>query len=153
MLEAKHIVRSHHIEIQAPPDVVFPLFTPLGEKKWVEGWEPVAHYPPSGEATEGAVFTTRAEGEPVTVWAIVAFDAETRYANYLRVRPGSRVAWVQVRCEEAMSGTTRVQVTYTFTALSEEGNRYVSDFTEARYREYIDSWKDTIHRFLGVDRN
>ena len=37
---------------------------------------------------------------------------------------------------------------YTFTALSEDGNRYISDFTEDRYREYIDSWKEAIHRFL-----
>jgi len=150
MFEARHIVRSHGIEIQAEPDVVFPLFTPLGEKKWVEGWEPVPHHPRSGEATEGAVFTTRAAGEPATVWAIVAFDPQTRHAKYLRVTPGSRVAWVEVRCEEATPGTTRVQVTYTFTALSEEGNRYVSDFTEARYREYIDSWKEAIHKFLGT---
>ena len=50
MFEAKHVVRSHTIEIQARPDAVFPLFTPMGEKKWVDGWDPIMHYPRSGEA-------------------------------------------------------------------------------------------------------
>ncbi len=148
MFEAKHVVRSHTIEIQARPDTVFPLFTPMGEKKWVDGWDPIMHYPRAGEAMEGAVFSTRSEGEAETVWAIVEYDPEKRCAKYLRVTPGSRVAVVEVQCSDAAGGATRARVTYTFTALSEEGNRYVSDFTEVRYREYIDSWKEAIHRFL-----
>ena len=55
---------------------------------------------------------------------------------------------VEVQCSEAAGGATRARVMYTFTALSEDGNRYISDFTEDRYREYIDSWKEAIHRFL-----
>jgi len=148
MFEAKHVMRSHTIEIQARPETVFPLFTPLGEKKWVDGWDPILHYPRSGEAMKGAVFSTCSEGEAETVWAIVEYDPPKRCAKYLRVTPGSRVAVVEVQCSEAAGGATRARVTYTFTALSEEGNRYVSDFTEDRYREYIDSWKEAIHRFL-----
>jgi len=148
MFEALHAVRSHTIEIQARPHAVFPLFTPMGEKKWVEGWDPVTHYPRSGEAMEGAIFTTRSEGEAETVWAIVAYEPDETRVKYVRVTPGSRIAVVEVQCEESAAGATRARVTYTLTALSEEGNRYVSDFTEACYREYIDSWQQAIHRFL-----
>ena len=148
MFEANHVVKSHTIEIEARPEVVFPLFSPMGEKKWVEGWNPVMHYPRSGEAMEGAVFATRPEGEAETIWAIVKYEPATWRVEYLRVTPSSRVAVVEVRCEEADGGKTRARVTYTFTALSEEGNRYISDFTDDRYREYIESWQQAIHRFL-----
>jgi hypothetical protein len=150
--EAKHIVRTHTVQLDARPDEVFPLFEPIGEKKWVEGWEPVMHYPRSGAAIEGAVFTTRQEGEAETIWALAEYEREEWRVKYLRVTPRSRVAVVEVRCEDAPGGTTRAHVTYTFTALSEEGNRYLAEFTEPHYREYINSWETDINRYLRGHR-
>ncbi len=47
----------------APPNQVFPLFTPTGEKLWVDGWDPEAVYPESGATEEGMVFKTgRSDG-------------------------------------------------------------------------------------------
>ncbi|MER8800739.1 hypothetical protein NKJ81_03885 [Mesorhizobium sp. M0018] len=33
-----HLARSHSIVLSGPIDGVFPLFTPIGETLWVDGW-------------------------------------------------------------------------------------------------------------------
>ncbi len=146
---ANHIERAHTIELRGPREEIFPLFSPLGEKQWVPGWDPTMHYPPTGESTEGAVFTTSQGGEPDTIWSIVEYEPRDFRVKYLRVTPGSRVAVVEVQCDAAPEGTTRVRVAYTFTALSEEGNKYLADFTEPYYRDYIESWRAAIERYQG----
>ncbi len=146
---AKRIVRTHAIELDGPPETVFPLFTPLGEKKWVEGWEPRMLYPPSGEAVEGAVFTTQHPGEADTIWNILSYAPEIFRVKYARVTPASRFGIVEVRCEKAERDRSRVQVSYIFTALSEQGNKFIEDYSDAFYRDYIDSWGVALNRFLA----
>lgn len=67
--EARHVQRSHTIVLNGVPEVVFPLFTPAGEKLWVDDWDPVYLYPASGETQEGMVFST-------------GHDDETTYESY-----------------------------------------------------------------------
>jgi hypothetical protein len=37
-----HVERRHSIVLSGSIDCVFPLFTPAGEKLWVEGWDRVS---------------------------------------------------------------------------------------------------------------
>jgi len=145
---AKRIDRTHSIELNAPPETVFPLFTPLGEKKWVDGWEPRMLYPTSGEAMKGTVFITQQPGEADTIWNMLNYSPENFRVKYARVTPGSRFGIVEVHCEKLGSDHSRVQVSYIFTALSEAGNDFISNFSETHYRAYIDSWKTQIHSYL-----
>ena len=143
---ARHASHTHAIRVDAPPSQAFPLFTPEGERAWVEGWDPVHLHPPSGEAREGGVFVTHADGEE-TVWMIARYEPERFRAAYARITPGSRAARVEVRCE-AEGDATRVHVTYEVTALSEEGNRFVDAFTAEHYRGFIGGWEDDIREHL-----
>ena len=147
LFAANHIERTHTIEIRGRREKIFPLFSPLGEKDWVPDWDPTFHYPRSGELVEGGVFTTSREGEQDTIWVVMEFEPLEFRVKFARVTPGSRVAVVEVRCEEAAEEATRAQVSYTFTALSEEGNTYLAEFNEAYYRDYIESWIPAIHQF------
>lgn len=144
---AKHIKRSHAIVLNAAVQNLFPLFTPAGEKLWVEEWDPAFLYPPSGETREGMVFTTD-HGNEKTYWSLIEFDPERCYARYARVTPTSRFGLVEVRCEAAGPRQTRAAVTYTFTALTEAGNAYIEEFTEEHYRQMIDSWQAQINACL-----
>jgi len=47
---AQQVTRSHTIHLPATPHEVFPLFSPLGEKHWAQGWEPEMLFPSSGVA-------------------------------------------------------------------------------------------------------
>lgn len=130
--------------------MVFPLFEPLGEKRWVEGWDPVMLFPATGEVVEGGVFITRHDGEE-TIWTIARHDPARRHVRYVRTTPGSRTAVVDVRCEPDGNVGTRAQVTYALTALSEAGNAYIAGFTVDHYNATIDSWQEAISRVLRED--
>lgn len=149
---AKRVVRSGVIELPAPPSQVFPLFTPRGEKLWVDGWDPEAVYPESGTTEEGMVFKTRHPDGSLSVWTMTEHDSENLRVAYVRVTPGSDVCVVTVRCEPDAAGGTRAHVTYTLTVLGERGRAYLAeDFSEKHYQERMQSWEEAITRYLGQD--
>src|SRR4051794_14836050 len=102
------------------------LFTPAGERSWVDGWDPVF---PAGEDGDGArpgtVFTTEHDGT-TTVWTVVARD--DRSVRYARVTPGRWSGLVEVRCRSDGDGATLVSVSYDLTALSDDGRAALAEF-------------------------
>ena len=149
---AQHFTRTRDIRLAAPAEHVFPLFDPVGEKRWADGWEPEMIYPVSGEVEEGMVFITGSHGEARVIWTILAFNAERRRITYLRVTPGSHVARIDIHCEDSLDETTRASISYTFTALTEQGNDYVVRFTEEHYQEWMSSWETAINYYLRHGR-
>lgn len=146
MNHANHVTRAHHILLDAPPAVVFPLFTPAGEKLWIREWDPRYLHPASGETQQGMVFTTGA-GDDLTYWGLVDYDPQRHRARYARVTPASRFGFVEVACTAQGAGT-RVEVTYTFTALTDAGNAFLEQFTEASFSGLIEDWKAKIEAWL-----
>lgn len=149
--EARHVQRSHTIVLKGVPKVVFPLFTPAGEKLWVEGWDPVFLHPASGETQEGMVFVT-GHDEETTYWSLVKYEPAAWLARYARVTPASRFGFVEVECKDAGNGKTRAKVTYIYTALSEIGNRFIDELTAESYCEMIDSWQEKVNSYLASVR-
>jgi hypothetical protein len=145
---ANHVSRTHSISLAGAPEQVFPLFEPVREKSWAPGWEPEMVYPTSGEAVEGAVFTVSADDGHKAIWTIAEYDPSAYRIAYLTVTPESRVARIEVQCSPNTDGTTQAQVTYTFTALSEQGNSFISTQTEESHRHRIESWKTAINHYL-----
>jgi hypothetical protein len=147
---AKRVVRSGVIGLPAPPNQVFPLFTPTGEKLWVDGWDPEAVYPESGATEEGMVFKTGRPDGSHSVWAMTEHDPENLRVAYVRVTPGSDVCVVAVRCEPGPEGGTHAHVTYTLTALGERGREYLAeDFSEEHYQKRMETWEEAITSYLG----
>ena len=146
---AKRASRSHTIHVDAPVGQAFALFDPIAERLWVNGWDPEIVHPPSQEIAPGTVFLTRAPDEPATIWRVESCDRERFYARYLRITPESRLGDVEVQCRPVDDQRTAVVVTYSFTALSPEGNQWVERFTEECYRAFIDSWEKEIRRYLS----
>lgn len=143
-----HVARTHAIRVDAPPEQAFPLFEPVGEKLWAAGWDPEFLHPADGAAREGAVFLTRAAGEPATVWMIARHAPEAGHVAYARITPGIRAVRVDVRCRPDGPGATLAAVTYEYTALSEAPDPYLDGLDEARYREGIEAWGRAIAHHL-----
>lgn len=146
MNHAHHFTRTHHIGLDAPPAVVFPLFTPAGEKLWIREWDPKYLHPATGETQQGMVFTTGA-GDDLTFWALVDYDPQRHRVRYARVTPASRFGFVEVACTAQGAGT-RVEVTYTFTALTNAGNAFLEQFGEEAFRKMIEGWKALLVDWL-----
>lgn len=145
---AQQITRSHTIHLPAAPHVVFPLFSPLGEKHWAHGWHPTMLYPSSGLAQMGTVFTTRHANEPAKIWIIIAYVPERTQVSYLNVLPTSHVSRIEVACERDGDQESTARITYTLTSLTSLGNTYLDGFTQEHYQEYISFWETAITHYL-----
>lgn len=143
-----HRTRSATIRLDAPPDRAFEMFTPLGERAWAQGWDPVFLHPRDGAAGEGSVFITRAGGRE-TIWTTVAHDPPRR-AAYSRVTPGFHAVIVEVRLRDAGDGATLADVAYAFTALTPEGNDAVAGMADG-FDGWMDEWQTSINRALASE--
>ena len=145
-----HVERTGSFTLPLAPDAAFPYFSPEGERRLVADWEPVAHHAPDGTLSrQGAVFTTAVGGE-LTLWLVLEFDPVERAARYARITPGSRLGTVDVRCQETKSeaGATAVEVSYSLTSLSAEGEAVLEAMTPDAYMEMLETWNRLIRATL-----
>jgi hypothetical protein len=154
--EAVHLEKTQTIRFGAPMERVFPMFTPEGERQWVPGWDP--RYLPCErrDLARGTVFTTHLAGE-YTLWIVARVDLDRHEVEYARTVPGSRTGLVRVRCSRqcqsksgALAGTD-VEVTYTLTALSEEGNALLRKLETGGFDAMMRHWEADVARALGTE--
>ncbi len=144
-----HVVLTGVVAVERPPREAFELFTPEGERRWAEGWNP-AWVQPSTPTTlaPGAAFRTTHGGEE-TVWLVVDVDRPAGRVRYVRHTPGSRIGTVEVRCAPGPGGGTAARVTYDMTALSAAGQERLAEL-ESGYDEMLASWKRDIAGAAGT---
>jgi hypothetical protein len=97
------------------------------------------------------VFTT-GHNEETTYWSLVKLDLTGHVARYARVTPASRFGFVEVACEATGNGHTRVTVTYTYTALTDSGNRFIGEFTAESYLQMMASWQQKVNSYLRISK-
>ena len=146
MMNALHSEATHIISLPLPIADCFALFTPIGEKDWVPGWQPRFLWPSDGRTTKGMVFLT-GQGAEETFWTVVDFDEASHYARYCRITPGSRSVLVEIQCAATGLDQTEVEVRYTLTGHNEAGNQAVQAFTAA-FAAMIEEWRTLILNWL-----
>ncbi len=143
--------RSAHITLDAPIEKVFPLFGPVEEKKWAEGWEPEVLYPQDGQPIEGMVFRVSAHGGP-SLWTIAHLDLDKHAIQYVVMTPGTRVVTIKVACRAAGDGKTEAEVTYRAVALSPAGAGYLQRLSEEHYTREMQDWEHSINYYLRTGK-
>jgi hypothetical protein len=138
----KRVHCRHRIIVEAPVERAFMLFTPAGERHWVEGWDPAWLHPADGRTEPGMVFTT-GSGDEFTVWTLADFDRAAHRSRYVRCTPASRLAVVQIACRALGADRTEVDVAYTITALNAAAEPALAAF-EAGFEAMIDGWAERI---------
>lgn len=142
MFQALHQHLSGEFTLPLDIDSAYPLFTPAGETLWVPDWQPQYFQPADGHTSAGMVFSTGHGGE-TTLWTLADYDPAAHGYRYIRVTPGSRFVQVQVSCQPVDAANTRVQVSYTLTGLSEDGNTAIREFA-AGYDAMLAEWRSLI---------
>ncbi|MEW9528084.1 SRPBCC family protein [Microbispora sp. NPDC049125] len=158
------------LRVPLPPARAFPLFTPYGERAWVQGWDPrfpddIDDIRPMGgkghagddggdgpaDTRPGTVFQTHAHGE-TTTWVVVDRRPGRRMA-YARVTPGARAGTVEVDLDDdpGAPGHSVVTVTYDLTAMDEAARAELGVFA-AGYGGFLRSWEEAIAASLARDR-
>jgi hypothetical protein len=133
------VLRAAEIIVGLPREQATALFTPEGESRWAEGWDP--HYlEPDRRDGPGAVFTT-GHGGHQTIWIMV--DHRTQSVRYARVTEGLTAGTVAVDVVASREDSTQVRVTYDLTALTPAGERWLDAFN-ADYEAVIAGWSTEI---------
>lgn len=142
------VERTASITLNGPSEATFPLFGPVREADWAEGWAPEVLTP--GPLRPGWVFRTRDEQRGETLWLMTDYDEAARHVSYVRVTPSSDVTAITVRvCDEGTARST-AEIGYSFTAVTPDGTDYVRTFTEEHYRRWIASWGEAINHYLAT---
>lgn len=148
--KAKRVTRCYQQTIKAPPSKVFPLLCPVREADWLFGWDCEIICSESGFAEEGGVFISSSshEGEKGTIWLITKRDEENKEIEFARITPESRVARLIISVKETEGNNSLVNISYTFTALNKDGNRFIEEFTEEKFIESMKFWEDSMDYYL-----
>ena len=150
--KAKRVTRSHIQIINAEPSKVHALICPVREAEWLDGWDCDLIFSQSGFAEAGCVFISRNPGEKETIWLITRRDDQNYLTEFVRVTPESRIAFLTVRIEDGGNHTSRMHIAYTFTALTEEGNQFIENFTEENFVKDMKFWEATMNHYLETGR-
>jgi hypothetical protein len=145
--KAKTVEFRGTIVLNAPVSDVFPLFSPAGEEKWVEGWKPEILFPSGIDWAEGMVFRTSSSGQE-EIWVVAELDNEAHRVVYYRTEPGRLVARIEVRCRPLEAKRTETTTVYTYVGLSVAGNAYIAEWTDAAYLSKMQRWQHTINEYL-----
>lgn len=134
--------------VHAPIAQTMPLFGPEGERPWAgKHWHPKFLYPQPAADVQGAVFTIQ-HGPLNAVWVNTLFDKEARHFQYVYFLPGLMVTVIDVRFKPSGADSTAVNVVYTRTALTPEGNEHVKTMSEDDKTAGPD-WEHAIEAYLS----
>jgi hypothetical protein len=141
----KSISHTQTFEVYVPVAELFPLFSPEGEKSWVPGWN-YENVMGTCELREDYVFLTKkhAHGTEDAIWIVKRYDPQSHFVQYYKIEPETKIGVITVKCMELNAARTEVQVTYKYMALSEGGEKFLSEFSESVYEKFIGEWRNLL---------
>jgi hypothetical protein len=126
--------QTGEVLIHGPIEKVFSLFTPKGELLWIPTWKYTPVYPASGETEQDMVFRT---DDGNTTWSLARFDPPLTSVYVLMNE--DVVARIEVTCRAESTKETTMRITYTWTALTEEGRQQLS--SPEQFQAKMSRWK------------
>lgn len=156
---AERVSHSYEQHLEAPPEKVLPLLTPLGERAWAVGWEPEMRWEPPGGGA-GTLFVIRHPGHLVprttgtpepgsdTVWLLDTWEPAAGHVHYLHMTPGSDVTEIDIRLRPDGKDRTIATVRYTWTALGPPGVELVRSKTPESYARFMRHWELELNHYL-----
>lgn len=150
--KAERISRTASFLVKEDVKKVFPLFGPVREMEWAEGWEPQIVFSETMDVETKMIFQTaeRFENEGKYTWVISQYFPE-RYLIEYTVSTPERIWFITVQCAEN-GEQTHVTVTYTFTGLTEKGHELNKQALEKMYAENLKDWEAAINYYLTTGK-
>ncbi|MCX6101068.1 MAG: hypothetical protein NTV92_06570 [Candidatus Bipolaricaulota bacterium] len=144
------VEKTSIIRLDAPLAQAFPLFGPLREREWAEGWNPEVVWPATESIQERMVFIVRSphgHGHDST-WLISRYAADGGLLEYTVFSPDS-VHWILIRCRAVEDGrATEAEITYTYVGTSEDARFQNERALETIYHRNLKDWEEAINHYL-----
>lgn len=151
MRETGVLSRTCRIDLKGTLAEVFPLFGPIKEQEWAEGWHPHIVWPESEEVQEHMVFQTDSHAleDPARyTWVVSRYAPESAEIEYT-VFAGDRIWWIAVHChQDAGSATCSASITYTYLGLTEQGDHLNRLALDRMFQHDLKDWELQINHYL-----
>lgn len=155
MFKAKKISRTASIMLNGAFEHVFPLFGPVREKDWAEGWDPQILFSGSENIEEHMVFQTPAHlpgEEGCYTWTVSKYQPEHGLIEYT-VFTENRLWWIAIVCHQRGDEPVCIaEVTYTFVGLSAGGDELNGLALKRMYQQDLKDWEKAINDYLETGK-
>lgn len=147
------ISKTRLIILYGSLDEVFPLFGPVKEKEWADGWNPEVIFSISNFVEEKMVFKTKPffSDEDDYTWIISKYQPEQTFIEYL-VFTQERLWFISIKCVEESAKKTKAEITYTFTGLTKKGNGLNEEALKKMYSQNLKDWEKAINFYLETGK-
>jgi len=144
---------SYTQQLNAPPEIVFPLLCPVAELKWAPGWMPTAVFSISGVVEQECMFITPPEmpSEPHnSIWVVSNYDPNHFSLVMYKIAPEHTISKLEISLESASERATRANVSYEITAIDVAGDRFMEEFTTEWYKDFMLNWEKALNHYLNT---
>jgi hypothetical protein len=144
---ATHTYRQ---KLDASPAKVFPLYCPVREAEWADGWMPDLVISCSGIAERDCIFLTGDE-HGTAIWCITRYEPENWFIEMLKIVPNVTVCRLTIQVSGS-GDASFADITYSHTSLGPAGDKFVAKFTAEHYRNFMEGWENAFNYFLKTGR-
>ncbi len=132
-------------------DEVFPLLCPVKEKDWTPDWDPKLVISNSGVMEQECLFVE--EDTPSdAIWVVSKHDPVKFEVAMYRIVPEVIVGRFAITLVSEEGNTTCASVSYEKTALGEDGEKIVHEFTAESFAEFMDEFTLAINHYLTTGK-
>jgi hypothetical protein len=136
------------MQIDAPPERVFPLLCPVLEYDWIEDWRCEVLYTASGVAEEGCIFRTRLKPDGEMTWIVSRYEAPWRI-EFACFVPGSHTMQLKLELRSHGAGTTLLW-TREFTATDPAGENWVEERSGIEHQAMMERLERMLKHYLST---
>jgi len=144
---ASREIKEYTMTIPASCEEVFPLLCPKREYDWLPYWSCNIIYSQSGKAEPGCVFQTDFPDRGNMTWMVTKYDPP-KEIQYTVFKPESHVWNLEICLEPIEPTMTHILWRHTYTGLTEEGNRFLSEHTDEKHRLHLGFIERALIHFL-----
>jgi hypothetical protein len=151
MFKASKLSQTAVIRLHGNSEQVFPLFGPVREKDWADGWDPHILHTDSENIAEHMVFQTHShlvDEKGLYTWIVSKHAPDMGLIEYT-VFTDTRLWWITILCQEKSDGKhCEATITYTFVGLNECGNERNATALATMYKHDLKDWEHAINHYL-----
>ena len=149
----ERIERTATFTINEKIENVFPLFGPIREMEWADGWNPEIIYRSHDQVLveEHMIFQTNGQlDEGKYTWVITTFQPKNYLIEYT-VSTVERIWFIKAHCASA-GDKTQVNVTYSYTGLTDLGNQRNAKALKRMFADDLKDWEAAINYYLKTGK-
>lgn len=141
------ITISYKMQLKGSPEKVFPLICPTREYDWIEPWKCNLIFSYSGLAELDCVFQTDYQTDGgLETWVVTRYEP-SKTVQFIRTNP-IKVIRYTVELIDNNDGSCSAVWEQLITGLNNEGNKYVFDYSDAKYVDEMSNLEKMLNYYL-----